>query len=96
MGDGLLHLEDGMMQQFTTADGLPDDGILGLREDDQGNLWASSRNGIFGCSLKQLNNYSRGQSAPLNFRQLGVQEGMADRECKGAGEPEIWRGPDGR
>jgi ligand-binding sensor domain-containing protein/signal transduction histidine kinase len=95
-GNGLFRWYNGRLDQFTVADGLPDNGILGLKEDDEGNLWLSSRNGIYGCSRRRLNNYVRNQSAPLVCMQLGLNEGMADRECTGAGQPVIARGPDGR
>lgn len=95
-GNGLFRWYNGRLDQFTVADGLPDNGILGLKEDGEGNLWLSSRNGIFGCSRSRLNSYMRNQSAPLVCMQLGMIEGMGDRECTGAGQPVIARGPDGR
>jgi len=94
-GNGIFRWSHGKLKQFTMTDGLPDNGILGLKEDGQGNLWMSSRNGIFGCSRQQLNNHVRNQTTPLVCMQLGLDEGLADRECTGAGQPVIARGPDG-
>ena len=37
---------------FTEADGLPDNCIFGILEDDQGNLWLSTRKGICKVVLK--------------------------------------------
>jgi signal transduction histidine kinase len=37
---------------FTTSDGLPDNCIFGILEDDHGNLWLSSRKGICKVVLK--------------------------------------------
>jgi signal transduction histidine kinase/ligand-binding sensor domain-containing protein len=95
-GDGLFRWQNQTLQHYTTDDGLPDDVILGLMPDDQGNLWMTSHNGIFGCSCRQLAEYKRGQSAPLLCRHLGPDEGLANRECTGAGQPVISRAPDGR
>jgi ligand-binding sensor domain-containing protein/signal transduction histidine kinase len=95
-GDGLFRWSDKVLQRYTTADGLPDDVILGLMADDQGNLWMTSQAGILGCSRRQLAEYVRGQSTPLLCMRLGLDEGLANRECTGAGQPVISRGPDGR
>jgi signal transduction histidine kinase/streptogramin lyase len=95
-GHGLYRWSNHQLQHFTTDDGLPDDVILGLMGDDQGNLWMSSHNGIFGCSRRQLAEYGGGQSPRLLCRHLGLDEGLADRECTGPGQPVIARGPDGR
>ena len=95
-GNGLFRWRDGKLQQFTTADGLTDNNIVGMKEDERGNLWMSSRNGIFGCSINQLNDYASQHASPLICLQVGVDEGMADRECKGAGQPVFSNGQDGR
>jgi ligand-binding sensor domain-containing protein/signal transduction histidine kinase len=96
MGGGLFRWNNGRLQHFSTANGLPDNGIVGMEHDRQGNLWLSSRDGIFGCPLSHLNDFARFRAPPLVFMQLGVAEGMADRECMGAGQPVIASGPDGQ
>lgn len=95
-GSGLWRWNNNRLQQLTTADGLPDDTIVGLALDDQDNLWMTSPSGIIGCSRRQLAEYTRGQSAPLLCLRLGLEEGMANRECTGSGQPVITRAPDGR
>lgn len=95
-GDGLFRLSNHEVKRYTTDDGLQDDVILGLLGDEQGNIWMTTRNGILGCSRRQLAYYVRGQSAPLLCKRLGLDEGLANRECTGAGQPVISRGPDGR
>jgi signal transduction histidine kinase/ligand-binding sensor domain-containing protein len=95
-GGGLFSWKDQMLQRYTTDDGLPDNVILGLMEDDLGNLWMSSHNGITGCSKRQLLAYKHGQGAPLLCRHLGPDEGLANREGTGAGQPVMTRDPDGK
>ena len=94
--DGLYRWNNGALQHFTSADGLPDDVIYGLAADDGGNLWMTTKIGIIGCSRGQLAQHVRGQSPPLLCVQLGSDQGMANPECVGAGQPAITRGPDGR
>ncbi len=95
-GGGLFRWSNKVLQHYTTADGLPDDVILGLMADPQGNLWMTSQTGIVGCSRHQLAEYVRGQSPPLLCMHLGLDEGLANRECTGAGQPVISRGPNRR
>ncbi|HEX7652450.1 MAG TPA: two-component regulator propeller domain-containing protein [Verrucomicrobiae bacterium] len=95
LGNGVYRWYDGRLSHFTTADGLPDNGVLGLLGDGKGNLWMSSRNGILGCSMEQLAAYERGVTPPLVCWQVGLAEGMANRECTGAGQPVLAPGPDG-
>ncbi len=47
-GSGLIRLnyETGKIQKFTRQDGLPDDVIYGILEDNQGRLWLSQNEGI--------------------------------------------------
>jgi ligand-binding sensor domain-containing protein/signal transduction histidine kinase len=95
-GNGLFRWNNQALQHYTTGDGLPDDVIIGLMGDDEGHLWMTSLNGIFGCSRRQLAEYQRGQSAPLLCLHLGPDEGLANRECTGPGQPVMTRSPDGR
>ena len=43
---GVNRLDDDGFRRFGAADGLPDDGIRGIVEDDDGSLWVSSRRGL--------------------------------------------------
>ncbi|HEX3716863.1 MAG TPA: two-component regulator propeller domain-containing protein [Verrucomicrobiae bacterium] len=94
-GDGLFRVNNTEVQHYTTDDGLLDDVILGLLEDDQGNLWMTSRNGILGCSCRQLAEHAQNQSAPLLCKCLGLDQGLINRECTGAGQPVISRDRNG-
>ncbi|MCB9287803.1 MAG: response regulator [Lewinellaceae bacterium] len=48
LGQGLFRLKpsDGSTEQFTTADGLPGNSVLGILPDKTGHLWLSTNNGI--------------------------------------------------
>jgi signal transduction histidine kinase/ligand-binding sensor domain-containing protein len=43
---GLLHLHAGRVEAYRTRDGLSDDHVLGLFEDREGNVWASTPHGL--------------------------------------------------
>src|SRR5205085_4566885 len=46
-GSGLIRLQEGKFTSFKTKDGLFDDSIWSIVEDDSGNLWMSSNRGLF-------------------------------------------------
>ncbi|WP_243751657.1 two-component regulator propeller domain-containing protein [Niastella caeni] len=78
--DGGLLLFDrhtGKYKRFTTADGLPGNTILRLLEDDAGNLWLSTYNGLcrFNPQTKTCRNFS--QSDGLQSNQFSFNAGLA-------------------
>jgi signal transduction histidine kinase len=94
--DGLFYFKEGRFRQWTSADGLPDMLLRAVVADDQGNLWFSSNNGIFGCSREALKLYERGKSSQVLFWRLSVRDGLASKLASGAGQPVATRSADGR
>lgn len=56
----LFNRQDGTFKRFTTADGLPQNTILRILEDKDGNLWLSTYNGLsrFDTEKKVFKNFS--------------------------------------
>ena len=94
-GGGLARLRDGRLKVITTKDGLPDNIVLGILEDDQSNLWLSSNHGVFRLSLKELNDFADGKISSISPVAYGIAEGMRSTES-GGGSPGSWRTTDGR
>lgn len=67
--------------------------IYGMLEDAGGQLWLSSKTGIFRVPMAQLNSYRPG--AQLAVTSYGTGDGMAIRECSSGGHPAAWRRADG-
>jgi signal transduction histidine kinase/ligand-binding sensor domain-containing protein/CheY-like chemotaxis protein len=59
---------------FTTDQGLPNNSIVGILEDNKGNLWISSFNGI----SKAIIDSTKG-TLKLSFRNYTVQDGLQDK-----------------
>jgi signal transduction histidine kinase/ligand-binding sensor domain-containing protein/DNA-binding response OmpR family regulator len=78
-GGGLLlfNRQNGSYQRFTTVQGLPNNTILRMLEDDKGNLWFSTYNGIcrFNTITKTCRNFS--QSDGLQSNQFSFNAGLA-------------------
>jgi hypothetical protein len=94
-GGGLLRFRDGRLKAITTKDGLPNNMLLGIQEDGNGNLWVSSNRNIFRLSLKELNDFADGRISSILPVSYGVAEGMRSSECNG-GSPGGWKTTDGR
>lgn len=81
-GRGLYRVAKGKAEQWTSADGLPDDFVHSLFEDNEGNLWIGSRAGL-----------SRWRSGPIV--PYGPPEGLSAQFIStvagGAGDA-IWVG----
>ncbi len=73
-GGGLnrYHRETDSFSYYTVKDGLPDDTIYGILEDDDGNLWMSSNNGI-----------SRFNPEKKTFRNFTKEDGLQSNEFNG-------------
>jgi signal transduction histidine kinase/ligand-binding sensor domain-containing protein/CheY-like chemotaxis protein/AraC-like DNA-binding protein len=77
-GGGLLLFDraTGTYKRFSTADGLPNNTILRILEDDKGNLWLSTYNGLskFDPLKKIYRNFS--QSDGLQSNQFSFNAGL--------------------
>ena len=73
-GGGLnrFNVKDNKVEHFTTKDGLPSNAVYGILEDEKGNLWLSTNNGIsrFNPKTKTFNNYN-------------VKDGLQNNEFNG-------------
>ena len=73
----LFNRNTGKYKRFTTADGLPGNTILRMLEDNAGNLWLSTYNGLcrFNLQTKTARNFS--QSDGLQSNQFSFNAGLA-------------------
>ncbi|MBA7526334.1 Sensor histidine kinase RcsC [subsurface metagenome] len=59
---------------YTTDEGLPNNTIVGILEDDQGNLWISSNKGISKATINSVE-----EEIKLTFRNYTVQDGLQSK-----------------
>ncbi len=95
-GDGLLRRDEAETMAFTKAEGLTDDYIYSLTEDERGNLWMSTNRGVMRISLKQIDDYIQGKTRYLTPALFDEAQGMAGSQCSGEGQPSVWRNGHGR
>jgi len=58
---GLLAKKGDQLRRFTREDGLPDDLISQVLEDNHGRLWLCSRRGFFSVAIGDLNALTDGR-----------------------------------
>lgn len=67
-GLNLYDYKTNRFRKYTTSDGLPGDNIFGILEDDEGNLWLSTNNGLskFNPSTDRVINFNVQDGLPGN------------------------------
>ena len=92
---GLLLGKSGNYQLFTRKQGLPDDQLTGLVDDQRGHLWVGTQTGIFRLSKGELLNWSHDQKELLNFEMIDRSDGLTSQECNSGSSPSAVRCQDG-
>jgi ligand-binding sensor domain-containing protein/signal transduction histidine kinase len=76
-GGGLNRFDrkNGKFTCFTENDGLPNDVIYGILEDDNGNIWLSTNNG--------LSNFNPSRPEAKKFKNYDISDGLQSNEFNG-------------
>jgi ligand-binding sensor domain-containing protein/signal transduction histidine kinase len=78
---GLCRLKDGAVTVYTTADGLLDDNVTQVLEDDRGNLWLGGSRGISRVSKQELEEHAAGRRSGVGIVAYDGADGLRSREC---------------
>jgi ligand-binding sensor domain-containing protein/two-component sensor histidine kinase len=81
---------------FTRADGLPDDEIAQVLEDNDGRLWCGTRRGMFCVRRDDLLTVAAGRARTVNAALTGREQGLYGTSAITGFQPMTWRGRDGR
>lgn len=95
-GGGLKLFKDGKFITFTVLQGLFDDTIWSILEDDLGNFWMSSNRGIFRVKKSELIEVAEGRLSSFTSQSYGVADGMESSECNGGSQYSGWKTRDGK
>ena len=77
-------------------DGLFDEVIHQILEDDVGRLWMNTNRGIFWVARSELNAFAEGRAARIHSTAYSERDGMRNREGNGGVQPAGAKGLDGR
>jgi signal transduction histidine kinase/ligand-binding sensor domain-containing protein len=91
---GLCRFKDNHFTSLSTKQGLFDNVICDIQDDDHGFFWMSSFNGIFRVSKTELQQCADGRLASLHCLAFGIGDGLPTLEatgngCKGA-DGKLW------
>jgi len=93
---GLNLLKNGRFSVFMQKNGLLEDIIHRIMEDDQGNFWMSSPRGVFQVKKRDLMDFASGKISQIPSLSYDKMDGMSNAECVGLGQPAGWKSRDGR
>jgi signal transduction histidine kinase/ligand-binding sensor domain-containing protein/CheY-like chemotaxis protein len=77
-------------------DGLFDEVIHQILEDDAGRLWMNTNRGIFWVPRAELVAFAEGKVSRIHSTAYSERDGMRNREGNGGVQPAGAKGPDGR
>jgi ligand-binding sensor domain-containing protein/signal transduction histidine kinase len=80
---GLSRFRNGRVVNFGTREGLPDNSVVQILEDEFGRLWLGTAGGIACINKMQLEEVASGKSARIFPQIFGRAEGMLSEECTG-------------
>jgi signal transduction histidine kinase/ligand-binding sensor domain-containing protein len=93
---GLARLDGETFTRYTEKDGLFDNGVFQILEDQQGFLWLSSHLGLYRIKKQDLNDFSAGRIALLTSAHFGKGDGLLSVECSSQGQPTGFKARDGK
>lgn len=96
MARGLFRFQDGRFARFSTADGLPDNGISSILEDGEGRLWVGTGGGLVVMDRKELAARALRPELPLNLRIFRRADGLRSEEFTATLQPTAARAANGR
>ncbi|WP_421773438.1 two-component regulator propeller domain-containing protein [Gracilimonas sp.] len=95
-GEGLFRVNGDEVQQLTTTDGLFDNVVSHIVEDEYGYFWMGSNRGISRVKRKDLVEYLDGNADTFVFDSFGSNDGMNSAETNGGFQPNAVKDSTGR
>ncbi len=86
-GGGLIRLKDGKFSFITKKEGLYDNIVSHIVEDEQGNFWMGCNRGIFRAPKAELNAVADGTLKTVRCYSYGKLDGMESAETNGGFQP---------
>lgn len=87
--DGVLIYVDGDTVNLRLENGLFDNTIHAIVEDELHNFWFTTNKGVFSISSKEVECFLSGDCIKVNPVILNESNGMPSRECSGGAKPSL-------
>ncbi|MCP4218109.1 MAG: response regulator, partial [bacterium] len=95
-GGGLNRYKDGVFSSCQKKDGLFDNLVFQILEDDMGDFWMSCNKGIFRVPGNEVRDFCDGKITKVNSTAYGKSDGLPSVECNGVSQPPGCKTRDGR
>jgi signal transduction histidine kinase/ligand-binding sensor domain-containing protein/CheY-like chemotaxis protein len=86
----------GTVVNIRTKNGLFDDGIHTILEDNSGRVWMSTNRGIFWVPQTDLDAFADGRATRVRSTSYTERHGLRNREANGGSQPAATKTPDGK
>ena len=93
---GLYRVVQDRLTRFTRNEGLHDNGVFQILEDDQGYFWMGSNTGLSRVSRTELNELAEGRRRAVAPVVFGARDGLRSVEFNGGRQPSGLKTADGR
>jgi signal transduction histidine kinase/ligand-binding sensor domain-containing protein len=95
MGASLSRFRNGRWTTWGTADGLPDEFLYSMAEDDRGSFWILTPNAVLRLDAAELRRAADGAPKPLRPFFYGLTDGLR-LTARGVPSPRLIKSADGR
>ena len=93
---GLSRFKDDRFTNYTTNQGLFNNGVFQILEDERGYFWMSCNRGIYRVLRRDLNDFAVGKLNSITSTAYGKTDGLLTLECNGGRPAAGWKTRDGR
>jgi ligand-binding sensor domain-containing protein/signal transduction histidine kinase len=93
---GLYRIAHDRLTRYTRNEGLHDNGVFQILEDDKGYFWMGSNRGLSRVSRLELNELAEGRRRAVTPAVFGVRDGLRSIEFNGGRQPSGLKTADGR
>ncbi len=93
---GLARLDGENFTRYTEKDGLFNNGVFQILEDDMGSLWLSCHLGIYRIKKQELNDFAAGRISLVTSSHFGKADGLLSVESSSQGQPTGFKARDGK
>ncbi len=94
--NGLNRYWEGKFQTIKKENGLPDNVICSIQQDNLNKTWISSNRGIYSLDYNQLDDFFSGKTTSVYPVLFGKEEGMKSIECSSGVQKSVCKTRDGK
>ncbi len=95
-GSGLVRWQGEHSRAYSAAEGIVDDTLFSVLDDNRGSLWVSSARGLSRVRVNQLDAIDRGETSVMDCLTFGRVDGLLSGSTSGDGSPAACLLKDGR